>query len=320
MVPGMSVISVIMPCYNAEAYVAEALESVLSQSRPADEIIVVDDASTDRTLDILTTFRDRVTILCNADNRGPGYSRNKAIEASTGGVLAFLDADDVWETEHLETIMGLLDRYPEAGLAFSRMKYLGGSRKDTVFPHTSMCVDGPTPAAELLFRNVFVVPSMMAVRRSVHVSTRGFHDILQYYKGRRVQAEDHDYVLRLGLITSLVGSPDVTVRYRAPLWDDYYYSVAQIVMFFRYRAILLKELQEDPDMRNGRYEMLVERNARCWEENLEKAWRNRKTRNLRKMLSHGFVNPDLRRTSCRYLLRACVPATVARFTDEIRSK
>jgi glycosyltransferase involved in cell wall biosynthesis len=110
----MPVISVIIPAYNAVKYLAEAIESALAQTRPAKEIIVVDDASTDRTVEIARSFGDRVTVLQNAVNSGPGHSRNVGVAASTGEYLAFLDADDKWLPEHLEDLAGLLDQWPEA--------------------------------------------------------------------------------------------------------------------------------------------------------------------------------------------------------------
>ena len=66
-----------------------------NQTRPAKEIVVVDDASTDRTVEIARSFGDRVKVLVNEVNSGPGHSRNAGVAASTGDYLAFLDADDL---------------------------------------------------------------------------------------------------------------------------------------------------------------------------------------------------------------------------------
>ena len=88
----MSTISVIIPAYNTEKFIGEAIESALNQTRPAAEVIVVDDASKDGTAQIARSFGDRVTVLANERNSGPGHSRNVGVEHSTGEFLAFLDA------------------------------------------------------------------------------------------------------------------------------------------------------------------------------------------------------------------------------------
>lgn len=97
-VPGL--ISVIMPCYNAQAFVAQAVESVLAQSHPQVELIVVDDGSTDGCVDILRGYESRL-ILLQQGNQGPYPARNRGVAASHGEFLAFLDADDWWTPECL---------------------------------------------------------------------------------------------------------------------------------------------------------------------------------------------------------------------------
>lgn len=96
-------ITVIIPVYNAEPFIRGCVESVLAQSRPADEIIVVDDGSTDGTPGILDEFRDRVTVL-DQENAGRSAARNRAIKVAQGDYVAFLDADDVFLPSHLATL------------------------------------------------------------------------------------------------------------------------------------------------------------------------------------------------------------------------
>src|SRR5581483_306102 len=93
-------ISVVMAAFNAERYVAAAIESILAQTRKADEIIVIDDGSTDRTFEVLTRYEDNITLL-RQDNTGPAIALNRAISAASGDMLAFLDADDLWAEEKL---------------------------------------------------------------------------------------------------------------------------------------------------------------------------------------------------------------------------
>ena len=93
-------ISTIMAAYNSERYVAQALESVLAQSTPSDEIIVVDDGSTDDTPDVLQGFATHVRII-RQQNYGPARALNVGIAESTGDALAFLDCDDLWLPDKL---------------------------------------------------------------------------------------------------------------------------------------------------------------------------------------------------------------------------
>ena len=94
-------ISVVIPAYNAAAWIRRAVNSVLSQTRPADEIIVVDDGSTDGTGDIVRMYDGRVRLLQQA-NAGAAAARNTGILAATGDWIAFLDADDEWLPQKLQ--------------------------------------------------------------------------------------------------------------------------------------------------------------------------------------------------------------------------
>ncbi|UFS69439.1 glycosyltransferase [Geomonas sp. RF6] len=110
-------ISVIIPCYNAEKYLGEAIESVLSQSVPPYEVLVVDDGSTDRTPDVVRRFGARVRYLARA-NGGVSSARNAGIGATTGRNLVFLDSDDLLMPDALRTLASALAAHRGAGIAF----------------------------------------------------------------------------------------------------------------------------------------------------------------------------------------------------------
>ncbi|MEN8153737.1 MAG: glycosyltransferase family A protein [Acidobacteriota bacterium] len=93
-------VSVIIPAYNGEKYLGEAIESVLSQSLEPMEIIVINDGSDDETYKIEKTFSGYIKYL-SQDRKGLGFSRNRGIEQSNGNFTAHLDADDLWEKEKL---------------------------------------------------------------------------------------------------------------------------------------------------------------------------------------------------------------------------
>lgn len=92
--------SVIIPAYNTEAYVGEAIESALAQKDVRFEIVVVNDGSTDKTPDIINSFGEKVRIVTQ-ENMGLSAARNSGAKASVGNVLAFLDADDIWLPDKL---------------------------------------------------------------------------------------------------------------------------------------------------------------------------------------------------------------------------
>lgn len=94
-------VSVIIPVYNAEKYIKDAIISILEQTYKAFEIIIVDDFSSDNSVKIISDFKD-VHLIQSSKNRGAGYSRNCGINSSKGEIIAFLDADDHWVPEMLE--------------------------------------------------------------------------------------------------------------------------------------------------------------------------------------------------------------------------
>ncbi len=104
-------VSVIIPAYNIENYIARAIECVLAQTYPASEIIVVDDGSTDNTANIVKQFPETVQYIYQ-DNQGAGIARNRGIEAAQHDWIAFLDGDDEWLNNFLELHVDLLKRNP----------------------------------------------------------------------------------------------------------------------------------------------------------------------------------------------------------------
>lgn len=134
-------VTAVIPAFNAGKYIGRAVESVLAQTLPADEIIVVDDGSTDDTADVVKSFGDKVRFIQQAHG-GASVARNTAINAATGEWIAFLDADDEWLPQKLEKQVALHARHPD--LVWSATHY-------EIRP-----IDGssPRPACDLLTINV----------------------------------------------------------------------------------------------------------------------------------------------------------------------
>ena len=124
----MKTVSVVMAAYNYAPYISEAIESVLAQTRPPLDVIVVDDGSTDATPEVLAAFGDRIRVL-RQTNQGASAARNRGIEAARGEYIAFIDADDVWKPRKLELQMALFDADQLSSLAHqsSRRGFNGGA-------------------------------------------------------------------------------------------------------------------------------------------------------------------------------------------------
>ena len=105
-------ISCIVPCYNAERFLAEAIDSILAQTLSPAEIVVVDDGSTDGSAAVAARFAGRVNYL-RQDNAGPAAARNAGLAATRGDFVAFLDADDLWHPEKLQRQAGRFAARPE---------------------------------------------------------------------------------------------------------------------------------------------------------------------------------------------------------------
>ena len=304
----MSTISVIIPAYNAEKYIAEAIESALNQTRSAKEIIVVDDASTDRTVEIAKGFGDRVQVLVNPVNSGPGHSRNAGVAISTGDYLAFLDADDVLKENHLDVMGGLLDRWSEAGMAIPCVLETDVAGNVLGAPWVRWeCVEKPSDLfAKAMRGTALIFSGNFMVRRDQFNHIGGFSEIDMRYRGRRVQVEDNDLYLRLSTSSLFISSSIPTVFYRRHKAQASVFKGPQWVLFFKYRLRLLKQLRTRSDSRqlfNVGYDRLL----RAYECEIEQAWVRRDLEILRMYLKCGALEPMFFTASYRYFLKAILP-------------
>ena len=143
-----SLVSIIMPSYNTAPYIAESIRSVIAQTYTDWELIIVDDASTDSTDDVVGKFTElaevntkdlssKIHYLKNDRNRGAAYSRNRALREAKGRWIAFLDSDDLWATGKLEKQIAFMEKN---GYAFSYTRY--GEMDENGTP-TGTIVSGP---------------------------------------------------------------------------------------------------------------------------------------------------------------------------------
>ena len=210
-------VSTIIPTYNRAHIIGEAVDSVLSQTYPNVEVIVVDDGSTDNTPEILRQYGDRIRVISQR-NAGPAVARNRGIKASTGEVIAFLDSDDIWLPAKLERQIALMnqagDKVP-CCLCNILMKW-----RDVEFASFDRAWLRPD-ISEGIWMNVdevlatrFVLFNQgAAVRREVLSKLGGFDESLRFM-------EDYDLPLRLALEGpwAFIGEPLVVWRETRVSW------------------------------------------------------------------------------------------------------
>jgi glycosyltransferase involved in cell wall biosynthesis len=181
-------VSVIIPAYNAELYVREAIDSVLGQTFIDLEIIVVDDGSTDNTANIVGRVSDhRVRLICQG-NKGVSSARNAGINNSAGQYLQFLDSDDLILPGKLAAQVPLLDADPDVGLVYSSFRYFYDDRCDLA-PPPWLRPPSDDPYRELVAGSMFPCHAAL-LRRSAVTALGRFDEELD-------SGEDWDLWLRL---------------------------------------------------------------------------------------------------------------------------
>jgi glycosyltransferase involved in cell wall biosynthesis len=195
----MPKISAIIPTYNRAKYIGDAIESVLDQSHPVDEIIVVDDGSTDDTMEVLRKYP--IVRYIRQENLGPAAARNRGSMEAKGDFIAFQDSDDVWLEEKTSIQMDLFAKNPGLDLVFSLMANVK-SLQDAMEPEikdldVNNCLRGSNGVLENVFQllvmeNVIPTPTVM-IRRKSFQEFGGFNTNLRI-------AEDYDLWLRLASV------------------------------------------------------------------------------------------------------------------------
>jgi glycosyltransferase involved in cell wall biosynthesis len=200
-------VSVVIPTYNSAAFVVEAVGSVLAQTHPAVEIIVVDDGSTDATAECLRPYAGRIRYL-HQENRGVSAARNAGIAAAKGDLLAFLDADDMWVPHKLERQLTCLDRHPSAGVTHADARYYyADSGRQCARPPLARRFDGDC-YTDLFFGNRIVTSSVVVTRRCLE-AVGNFDETI-----RSASVEDYDLWLRLARQFQFAYCDEPLVLYR----------------------------------------------------------------------------------------------------------
>jgi glycosyltransferase involved in cell wall biosynthesis len=194
-------VSAVVPAYNEAPRIGRAIQSVLAQTQPVNEVIVVDDGSTDRTADVVASFGDAITLV-RQTNQGLAVARNTGIRRARNEWIAFLDADDEWLPDHIRNAGGRIRDHPEIGwycAAFERRSDDGTLIFQSQVDN-SLLLDG-------VIENYFLAeadsnfsrPSSMLVRKSVFDEVGLFNVEINQY------GEDLDMWFRIALRYPAIG-------------------------------------------------------------------------------------------------------------------
>lgn len=198
-------ISVIIPIYNGESTIRETIESILNQTCTDFEIIAIDDGSTDRTVEVVRSIQDHRIKLFSYPNGGQAASRNRGMERASGEYFAFIDADDLWTPDKLETQLKALEENPEAGVAYSWVDYIDESNQ-YVRSGGRLKVNGDA-YAHLLLTDFLENGSNPLVRREAIDQVGNFEETLP-------PSEDWDLWIRLAAAYDYVCVPHTQILYR----------------------------------------------------------------------------------------------------------
>ena len=166
-------VSVIIPAYNAEKIVGFTLDSVINQTYKNLEIIIVNDCSTDKTLDVLKEYEKkdkRIKVLSNEKNSGVAETRNNALNAASGDYIAFVDADDIWNLEKIEKQLNFMQE-KDCKLTYTSVQFIDN---DGNLTGQKFIVPEEVNFKKLLKQNVITLSSAMISKEVL--GERRFHD------------------------------------------------------------------------------------------------------------------------------------------------
>ncbi len=190
-------VTVVTPCYNSARFIEETIQSVLAQTYPQVEYIIMDGGSTDGTVEIAQRYADRLTLISEPD-RGQTHAINKGWARAQGQILAWLNADDLYYPDTVATAVAALEAHPEAGWVYGSGVMLDANGQPMPFRHPVQ----PWNYEGLLQDSCYIVQPTVFLRRSVYETVGNLDETLHY-------SMDYEYWLRIGRTYPAVYDPHV---------------------------------------------------------------------------------------------------------------
>jgi cellulose synthase/poly-beta-1,6-N-acetylglucosamine synthase-like glycosyltransferase len=215
----MEKVSVIVPVYKVEKHIAATVRSILNQTYSNFEVIIVDDGSPDRSVEICQQFDDPRIKIIRQENRGANAARNEGIRQAQGEYIAFLDGDDLWLPEKLAKHVEHLSQSPEIGVSFSRSAFIDEEGNSLGIYQIPRLTD--ITIAHLLCRNPISNGSCAVIRKAVFDAIKYQDDLYgetqDFYWDERLQgSQDLDCWFRIAIQTpwKIEGIPESLTLYR----------------------------------------------------------------------------------------------------------
>lgn len=190
-------ISIVIPLYNKDVYIRRAISSVVAQTYAQWECIVVDDGSTDQSIDVVSGFDDDRIRVIRQKNQGPSAARNRGAAEANGNWIALLDADDYWLECHLQNLVELIKRYPACGVVGANfwIENAGGKRwlRNRLKPSGHSTVENYFEF-HVNKKGPLIHVSSIAIKYSLWNKVGGFRENVRL-------AEDADLFVRLSVYT-----------------------------------------------------------------------------------------------------------------------
>jgi len=190
-------VTVIIPAYNRAIYIRDTIESVLNQTYVNIELLVVDDGSTDNTLDVLMGYGERITLLQHDGgvNKGQSASINLGIRSSDSKYVAILDSDDLFAPEKIELQVNYLEHRPDIGIVYGN-GYAINELGEKIYPIYEAGHKENSEPERVLLDCYFLLPNNSMVRRNVLAIAGEFDETLR-------AAQDHDMAIRVAELTKM---------------------------------------------------------------------------------------------------------------------
>jgi len=203
------VISVILPTYNCANFLPHSIQSILSQTYDSYEIIVVDDGSTDNTKEVLNPFMQKIKYVSYHWNKGAHVARNIGIRQALGKYIAFIDADDLWLPEKLQTDVDYLETHPDISMTYSKHINID-SNGNKLGEGSRIMLPSGNIFIQLFSEQNFIITSSVVVRREVFGTTGIFDEQL-------FNCQDWDMWLRIAYHFKVAGINKLLIKYRHDL-------------------------------------------------------------------------------------------------------
>ena len=199
-------VTVFMAAYNAENYINESIESILSQTFEDFELLIVNDGSTDRTVEVINQFTDpRIRLIHNAKNEGLVYTRNVALKEARGDYIAVLDSDDLAVPDRLELQYSFFLQHPEVALCGGHGTVINQLGKPLADNRLIVPIGNDTIKMTMLFLNTYVNSSVM-YKTDILRALGGYNDF--------APAEDYELFIRIADKYPVANIDSVLVKYR----------------------------------------------------------------------------------------------------------